>query len=170
MPPAPEAPIRWRLEQLGGLKMRIIPALFSSVIVCGSLAIRMATAADGPPVWAYTPNNPDYKPPVDDGKLVRVPDSTAGYTWSQLRDRFHCAGLAPQRPRRVAGHCRERPQTRCVCMRILSPRHRTRRSGKRGPCRAAEELHHPADGRLQERRAWYGPPGTNSAKANDRAF
>jgi len=85
---AGKLPISWRLEQLGGLKMRIVPALFSSVIVCGLLAIRMATAADGPPAWAYTPNNPDYKPPVDDGKLVRVPDSTAGYTWSQLRDRF----------------------------------------------------------------------------------
>src|SRR5262249_5860393 len=48
----------------------------------------VATAADGPPAWTYTPNNPDYKPPVDDGKLVRAPDSTAGYTWSQLRDRF----------------------------------------------------------------------------------
>ena len=68
--------------------MRIVPALLSSVIVCGLLAMRMATAADGPPAWAYTPNNPDYKPPVDDGKLVRVPDSTAGYTWGQLRDRF----------------------------------------------------------------------------------
>jgi hypothetical protein len=68
--------------------MRIVPALCSSVIVCGLLAIRMATAADSPPAWAYTPNNPDYKPPVDDGKPVRVPDSTAGYTWSQLRDRF----------------------------------------------------------------------------------
>jgi cytochrome c553 len=31
---------------------------------------------------------PQYKPPVDDGNLVRVPNSTAGYTWSQLRDRF----------------------------------------------------------------------------------
>ena len=68
--------------------LRIVPALLSSVIVCGLLAMRMATAADGPPAWAYTPNNPDYKPPVDDGKPVRVPDSTAGYTWSQLRDRF----------------------------------------------------------------------------------
>src|SRR5215468_7860342 len=68
--------------------MRIIPALRSSVIVCGLLAIRMATAADGPPAWAYPLNNPDYKPPVDDGNPVRVPDSTAGYTWNQLRDRF----------------------------------------------------------------------------------
>src|SRR5262249_16118744 len=66
----------------------IVAALFSSVMVYGLLAIRMATAADGPPAWAYTPNNPDYKPRVDDGKPVRVPDSTAGYAWSQLRDRF----------------------------------------------------------------------------------
>jgi cytochrome c553 len=68
--------------------MRLVPALCSSVIFCGLFAIRLATAADAPPAWAYTPNNPDYKPPIDDGKPVRVPDSTAGYTWSQLRDRF----------------------------------------------------------------------------------
>src|SRR5437588_13072714 len=47
-----------------------------------------AKAADSPPQWAYPENNPNYKPPVDDGKPVRVPDSTAGYTWGQLRDRF----------------------------------------------------------------------------------
>src|SRR3954470_11259460 len=68
--------------------MRIFSSLFSSVIVCGFLVMRVAPAADSPPAWAYTPNNPDYKPPVDDGKPVRVPESTAGYTWSQLRDRF----------------------------------------------------------------------------------
>src|SRR3954468_18581835 len=68
--------------------MRIVPALLSPVIVWGLLAIRMATAADGPPGWAYPENNPAYKPPVDDGKPVRVPDSAAGYTWGQLRDRF----------------------------------------------------------------------------------
>ena len=68
--------------------MRIVAALLSSAIVCGLLAIRVATAEHGPPVWAYPLNNPDYKPPVDDGRPVRVPDSVAGYTWSQLRDRF----------------------------------------------------------------------------------
>src|SRR6476661_9598352 len=44
--------------------------------------------ADSPPQWAYPENNPNYKPPVDDGKPVRVPNSTAGYTWTQLRTRF----------------------------------------------------------------------------------
>jgi len=54
----------------------------------GLLAVGSASAAEDPPAWAYPRNNPDYKPPVDDGKPVRVPDSTAGYTWGQLRDRF----------------------------------------------------------------------------------
>ncbi len=68
--------------------MRISIAVISLLIVCGLATTRPATAADGPPAWAYPLNNPDYKPPVDDGKPVRVPDSTAGYTWGQLRDRF----------------------------------------------------------------------------------
>src|SRR4029077_20694848 len=45
------------------------------------------------------PNNPDYKPPVDDGKPVRVPDSTAGYTWRQLRDRFIAPAWPPKAQR-----------------------------------------------------------------------
>src|SRR4051795_11244342 len=71
-----------------GVEMKIVVALLSSMIFCGLLMMRMATAADGPPAWAYPLNNPHYKPPVDDGKLVRVPDSMAGYTWGQLRTRF----------------------------------------------------------------------------------
>ena len=68
--------------------MKIVIALFSAVIVGGLVVMRMASAADGPPTWAYPLNNLDYKPPVDDGEPVRVPNSTAGYTWGQLRDRF----------------------------------------------------------------------------------
>ena len=68
--------------------MKTVATLLTSVIVCCALPIRMATAADGPPAWAYPLNNPAYKAPVDDGKPVRVPDSTVGYTWGQLRDRF----------------------------------------------------------------------------------
>jgi cytochrome c553 len=47
-----------------------------------------ATAADAPARWAYPENNPNYKPPIDDGNVVSVPNSTAGYTWTQLRNRF----------------------------------------------------------------------------------
>jgi cytochrome c553 len=36
----------------------------------------------------FPENNPNYKPPIDDGNVVSVPNSTAGYTWTQLRNRF----------------------------------------------------------------------------------
>jgi cytochrome c553 len=68
-------------------KMKIAEALLASVMVCATLATT-ATAADTPSRWAYIEDNPNYKPPVDDGNLVRVPNSTAGYTWTQLRTRF----------------------------------------------------------------------------------
>jgi len=67
--------------------MKIAAALLASAIVCAS-PLTVARADDSPPRWAYPENNSTYKPPVDDGNPVRVPDSTAGYTWTQLRDRF----------------------------------------------------------------------------------
>ncbi|MCC6888587.1 MAG: c-type cytochrome [Hyphomicrobiales bacterium] len=50
-----------------------------------------ARAQDGPPAWAYPVNPPGFKPPPDDGTIRRSPGSSAGYTLTQLRDRF----LAP---------------------------------------------------------------------------
>ncbi|MBX9776184.1 MAG: c-type cytochrome [Xanthobacteraceae bacterium] len=44
-----------------------------------------------PPAWAYPVNPPGFKPPPDDGTVRQVPGSKAGYTLTQLRDRF----LAP---------------------------------------------------------------------------
>jgi len=61
-----------------------------------------AKAADSPPQWAYPENNSNYKPPVDDGKPVRIPNSTAGYTWTQLRTRF----IAPVWHPETMGHYR----------------------------------------------------------------
>jgi cytochrome c553 len=68
--------------------MNITTAMLTLGIVFAMLTTTTTTRAGSPPRWAYPENNPGYKPPVDDGSLVRVPDSTAGYTWSQLRDRF----------------------------------------------------------------------------------
>lgn len=68
--------------------MKIAVALIASAIFCAPILVGAASAADDPPTWAYPRNNSDYKPPVDDGKPVHVPNSTAGYTWGQLRDRF----------------------------------------------------------------------------------
>jgi cytochrome c553 len=75
------------MNRFGGA-MKIATAIIAATIVCIAFAITTATAAEFPPRWAYPENNPNYKPPVDDGNLVRVPNSTAGYTWTQLRDRF----------------------------------------------------------------------------------
>ncbi len=44
-----------------------------------------------PPAWAYVTPPPDAKPEPDNGKIRRVPKSTAGYTTKQVRDSF----LAP---------------------------------------------------------------------------
>ncbi len=50
-------------------------------------AVALGAAAD-PPDWAYPVNPPNFTPRADDGAPRRVPDSTAGYTVSQLRDLF----------------------------------------------------------------------------------
>ena len=57
---------------------------------------RRGQADEPPPRWAYPENNRSYKAPADDGNLVRVPDSTAGYTWTQLRDRFSAPVWHPE--------------------------------------------------------------------------
>ena len=51
----------------------------------------MAAAADEPPAWAYIVNPPEFKFSPDDGSIRHVPDSTAGYTLTQVRNLF----LAP---------------------------------------------------------------------------
>jgi cytochrome c553 len=71
-----------------GDAMKISAVSLLSAIICVALPMTTATAADAPARWAYPENNPNYKPPIDDGNVVSVPNSTAGYTWTQLRNRF----------------------------------------------------------------------------------
>src|SRR6266436_3279146 len=47
-----------------------------------------ARGADGPPEWAYQMTPASFKAAPDDGVPRRVPDSSATYTVTQLRDRF----------------------------------------------------------------------------------
>ena len=47
-----------------------------------------AHGADGPPEWAYQITPANLKPTPDDGVPRRVPNSSATYTLTQLRDRF----------------------------------------------------------------------------------
>src|SRR5215218_7049586 len=71
--------------------MHVITGFSAILLACSVFSAVAQKASAPPPPWAYPPNNPDYKPPADDGKPLAVPSSTAGYTWSQARDRF----LAP---------------------------------------------------------------------------
>ena len=86
------------MSGLGGA-MKISTAFLASAIICVTLSMTMVTAADTPPRWAYIEDNPNYKPPVDDGNLVRVPNSTAGVS---------CGTGSSRRSgtRATMGHCR----------------------------------------------------------------
>jgi cytochrome c553 len=54
-----------------------------------------ACSADRPPAWAYPMTPQDFKLPPDDGKLHHVPDSSAAFTTTQLRDRFFAKDWHP---------------------------------------------------------------------------
>jgi cytochrome c553 len=66
--------------------------IFAALIMLPfAVAVVAATPTDSqeiPPAWAYPVNPPDLKLPPDDGTIRRVPGSDAGYTLTQLRDRF----------------------------------------------------------------------------------
>lgn len=61
------------------------------LVILAVVALGMVTfaRADEPlPVWAYPVNPPGLKPAPDDGTLKHVPDSSAAYTLTQIRDLF----------------------------------------------------------------------------------
>ncbi len=59
------------------------------------LVILPGNAQEGEPAWAYPMNPPDFKLATDDGSIRRVPDSAAGYTLTQTRDRFAATDWHP---------------------------------------------------------------------------
>lgn len=67
------------MKTFAGLSM--LPLAF--VLTAG-----IPASAESPPAWAYAANPPDFKLSPDDGTVRRVPGSSAGYTLTQLRDRF----------------------------------------------------------------------------------
>lgn len=60
------------------LVLPLLPAVFTGP----------ALGAEEPPAWAYPVNPPNIKLPPDDGVPRRVPNSTATYSLTQIRDRF----------------------------------------------------------------------------------
>lgn len=67
--------------------MRQFPSLRLILLLVAACAAAVVAAPE-PPNWAYPVNPPNFTPRVDDGSQRRVPDSTAGYTVTQLRDLF----------------------------------------------------------------------------------
>lgn len=61
-----------------------------------NFAITSGYAQEVHPAWAYPMNPPDFKLAIDDGSVRRVPDSTAGYTLTQTRDRFAATDWHPE--------------------------------------------------------------------------
>lgn len=69
-----------------------------AIFLAGVCALSFAAAAqklNSPPAWAYVARPADYKDPVDDGSLHHVPDSTAGWTFTQLQDFYFAADWHP---------------------------------------------------------------------------
>ncbi len=76
-------------------------ATFLTLPLAFALMAGTPVSAESPPAWAYAANPPGFKLSPDDGTVRRVPDSGAGYTLTQLRDRFvspiwHPGEIPPQ--------------------------------------------------------------------------
>jgi cytochrome c553 len=70
----------------------------STTIALISLAAAAAPAKgqDGPPAWAYPVNPPNFQRAPDDGTIRHVPDSTASFTLTQVRDLFAAPDWHPE--------------------------------------------------------------------------
>jgi cytochrome c553 len=68
--------------------MKIFAAVAVLSFACVLATASPAQSQENPPAWAYPVNPPDFKPTPDDGSQRHVPDSTAAYTLTQIRDLF----------------------------------------------------------------------------------
>ena len=68
--------------------MKNLTTLLAVSLLAAITTVSFAQGAESPPEWAFSSNPLDFKPVPDDGTVRRVPGSTAGYTLSQVRDRF----------------------------------------------------------------------------------
>ena len=75
--------------------MKAFAALLILLLASALAAGTPAQSQEGPPPWAYPVNPPDFKLPPDDGTLRHVPDSSAAFTLTQLRDRFFAPDWHP---------------------------------------------------------------------------
>ncbi|HEX7810863.1 MAG TPA: c-type cytochrome [Burkholderiales bacterium] len=60
----------------------------TTLVLAVAAAGMPASAAEGPPAWAYPVNPPGITPPPDDGSQRQVPGSPRTFTLTQIRDLF----------------------------------------------------------------------------------
>jgi cytochrome c553 len=63
-------------------------ALGALCLLAGLATAAAAQPPAAPPAWAYPITPPGFVPPVDTGAPVRVPGSSASYSWSELRNLY----------------------------------------------------------------------------------
>src|SRR4051794_9034092 len=66
--------------------MRVCSAHLTLSFVLLAAGASSAHGEDRPPAWAYPVNPPNFQRAPDDGTIRQVPDSTIGFTLTQLRD------------------------------------------------------------------------------------
>jgi cytochrome c553 len=76
--------------------MRICSAPLALAFVLLAAAALPAHSEDSPPAWAYPVNPPNFQRAADDGAIRQVPDSTAGFTLTQLRALFAAPDWHPE--------------------------------------------------------------------------
>lgn len=76
--------------------MRLFLFAAALSLALGSEAMQPAYTTEEMPAWAYPVTPPDFKLPPDDGRLQHVPDSSAAFTVSQIRDRFFAKDWHPR--------------------------------------------------------------------------
>ena len=70
-------------------------SVLGALVGAALLATGTAGHSAEPPAWAYAVNPPGLQPAPDDGTLKHVPNSTAGFTLTQLRDLFNVPDWYP---------------------------------------------------------------------------
>jgi cytochrome c553 len=74
--------------------MQTAVAALALALGCAVAGAAMADDA-GPPGWAYPVNPPGLQPAPDDGSVLHVPGSAAGFTRTQIRDLFNVPDWHP---------------------------------------------------------------------------
>jgi cytochrome c553 len=87
MRPAYNASASNNIKDMGGVVRNFLVVVAYAVLVLA--AGFPAEAADSVPAWAYPVNPPGTKSAPDDGALKHVLNSTAAFTWTQVRDLFN---------------------------------------------------------------------------------